>query len=397
MQIAKRSGRLLGEAAFDVLARVKEEEGKGRDIVSFAIGEPDFDTPQRVKDAAIRALQEGATHYTPSPGTAAFRQAVAKKVSAQAGVAITPQQVLAFPGVKPVLFCSLMSIIDEGDEVVMPTPGFPAYGSLIRYAGGTPVPLPLREDRGFGFDARELRRLVGPKTSAIIINSPHNPTGGVLTDEQLQTVADLAEEHDLWVVSDEVYRAFVYDGGHTSFLSLPGMRERTILVDGFSKTYAMTGWRLGYGVMPDELVPRVSLLVTNSVSCTSAFTQAAGVAALDECDDDVAAMVEEYRVRRDLIVEGLNGLPGVRCPEPPGAFYAFANVTELCARLGLDGAEALQDYLLEHAGVAVLARSCFGDRFPGERDEYLRFCYATDRARIGEGIDRLAALLGHNA
>ncbi len=389
MKLARRVRDLSGEGAFDLLARVQKLEAQGRDIVSFAIGEPDFDTEKHVKEAAVAAIRGGLTHYTPTAGTARFREAVVRFLKRERGLDIDASRVVVTPGVKPVLFCAILSCVDQGDEVIVPSPGFPAYESLIRYAGGIPVALPLREERDFVVDPDELESLVTERTSMIIVNSPHNPTGSVLPRETLERLAAVAEKNDLWVVSDEVYSSMVYEGDFVSALSIPALAERAIIVDGFSKTFAMTGWRLGYGVMPESLVASFSMLLTNSVSCTAAFTQEAGIAALEGSQEGVAAMTASYRRRRDLLVAGLNALPGVSCRTPRGAFYAFANVTGACAALGLASARELQGRLLEEAGVAVLARSCFGRPCPGEAGQYVRFCYATSEGRIGEGLERL--------
>lgn len=394
MRIAERVNKLAGEGAFDVLTRVRALEAQGRSIVSFAIGEPDFDTEDRVKEAAVRALRGGATHYTPSEGSRDFRESVARHVSRTRGIEVDPEEVVCTPGVKPILFYAIMTCVEAGDEVILPSPGFPAYESLVAYAGGTVVRLPLREELDFAFDPLELERLVTPRTKMIIINSPQNPTGGVLGREELNAVARISAERDIWVLTDEVYSSMVYDGEYASYLSVPGAKDRAILVDGFSKTWAMTGWRLGFSVMNRKLAPHFTRLLTNNVSCTAAFSQAAGIEALEGPQDYVQEMTGSYRRRRDLLVQGLQALPGFSCREPKGAFYVYANVTDLCREKGLSGAEELQAKLLEEAGVAVLARSCFGQRFEGEREEYLRFCYATSDDQIREGLDRLGKYVG---
>ncbi len=389
MRIAERVERLAGEGAFDVLSRVQALEAQGKDIVSFAIGEPDFDTEDRIKEAACQALRQGATHYTPSAGTLRFREAGARYLARSRGVEVSPDCVICTPGVKPLLFYAILTCVDSGDEVLLPSPGFPAYESLVRYAGGIPVRLPLREELGFSFDPREMESLVTSKTKMIILNSPHNPTGGVLEREALEAVARISRERDIWVLSDEVYSSMVYDGEYQSYFSLPEVRDRTILVEGFSKTWAMTGWRLGLGVVPERLVRPFSLLLTNSVSCTAAFTQEAGIAALEGSSEYVRHMIESYDKRRKILTEGLREIPGIRCTLPRGAFYIYANVTELCKAKNCSHAEALQHKLLEEAGVAVLSRSCFGEPFLGEKEEYLRFCYATSEKNLRKGLERL--------
>jgi aspartate/methionine/tyrosine aminotransferase len=394
MRFADRVGRLRGESAFDVLSRVRAMEARGRSIVSFAIGEPDFDTPEPIKEAGIRAIREGKTGYAPSAGIEPLRRAAANFFTRTRRVPVEPDEVVVAPGGKPILFYTLLCCVDPGDEVLTPNPGFPTYDSLIRYLGATPVPIPLTEERNFRFDASALERLVTPRTRMIILNSPHNPTGGMLTGEDLEGVARLARERDLWVLSDEIYSALVYGPEiFRSVVALPGMKERTVVLDGCSKAYAMTGWRLGFGLMPRDLVPHVVRLLTNSNSCTALFTQYAGIAALEGSQEPTRRMVAEYALRRDLLCEGLNRIPGFRCVLPKGAFYAYANVTGACRRLGLSDDAALQDLLLEKAGVAVLTRSCFGDRNPGEDQDYLRFCFAASREKIREGLARIGALL----
>ncbi|HPQ36529.1 MAG TPA: pyridoxal phosphate-dependent aminotransferase [Synergistaceae bacterium] len=389
MKIATRVEQLAGEGAFEVLSRVEALQAQGKHIISFAIGEPDFDTEDRIKEAACQALRQGATHYTPSAGTRRFREAAARYISRTRKVEVSPDCVIAAPGVKPLLFYSILTCVDEGDEVLLPSPGFPTYESLVRYAGGVPVRLPLREELDFSFSPREMEELVSPKTKMIILNSPHNPTGGVLEREALEAAARISRERDIWVLSDEVYSAMVYEGEYQSYFSLEDVRDRTILVEGFSKTWAMTGWRLGLAVVPQKLVSPFSRLIINSVSCTAAFTQEAGIAALEGPRDYVEHMMKSYEKRRRLLTEGLQAIPGIRCSLPKGAFYVYANVTELCERKNCATAEALQHKLLEEAGVAVLSRSCFGAPYPGEKEQYLRFCYATSEENLREGLRRI--------
>ncbi|NMB46179.1 MAG: pyridoxal phosphate-dependent aminotransferase [Firmicutes bacterium] len=389
MKIAHRMSSLGTETAFEVLAEVKELEAQGRDIVSFAIGEPDFATPENIKQAGIDAIRAGETHYGPSAGRIELREAIAEYISRTRRIPVTPDQVVVTPGAKPIIFFTILATINAGDEAIYPTPGFPIYESVIRFIGGNPIPLPLLEEKGFEFDVDYLRSLITPRTRLIILNSPHNPTGGVLSPSTLEAVAEIALENDLWVLSDEVYSRIIFDGEFFSITSIPGMQERTILLDGFSKTYAMTGWRLGYGVMNPEMAVHIARLETNSESCTATFTQLAGVEALQGPQDATELMVEQFRRRRDLIVEGLNSIAGVSCLLPQGAFYVFPNVTEACRTLGLADAKALQQKLLHEAGVAVLPRTSFGRKLPGEREEYLRLSYATSEALIEQGVERM--------
>ncbi|HEV2405679.1 MAG TPA: aminotransferase class I/II-fold pyridoxal phosphate-dependent enzyme, partial [Ktedonobacterales bacterium] len=324
MKFATRMDQLGTETAFEVLVRAKALEAQGRDIIHLEIGEPDFDTPADVTEAACAALHAGATHYTPAPGIPALREAIAADATARRGVSFAPENVVVTPGGKPIMFFSILALVDTGDEVIYPNPGFPIYESMIQFVGGVPMPIPLEEARDFSLDAQRLCEMITPKTRMIILNSPHNPTGGVLSRADVAAIADAVQRHpDLVVLSDEIYSRMLYSGEHTSIASLPGMRERTIVLDGFSKIYAMTGWRLGYGLFPEEIAPAVARLMTNSNSCTAAFTQLAGVAALTGSQAPSEAMVAEFHRRRDVIVNGLNQIPGLRCNMPAGAFYAF--------------------------------------------------------------------------
>jgi aspartate/methionine/tyrosine aminotransferase len=380
MNVAPRMQRLGTESAFEVLARAKALERQGREIVHLEIGEPDFDTPAHIKEAAKQALDAGATHYGPSAGLPELREAIAKHVGETRGVPVSPEEVVVTPGAKPIMFFVIMALTGEGDEVVYPNPGFPIYESVINFVGGVPVPIPLREESGFGFDLDLLERRLTPRTRLIIVNSPQNPTGGVLDRGQIERIAALARERRIPVLTDEVYRQFLYEGEFHSIMSRPGMREHAILLDGFSKSYAMTGWRLGYGVMPTTLAEHVTRLMVNSASCTATFVQLAGLAALQGDQTPTARMVAEFKRRRDLIVDGLNRLPGVRCPRPRGAFYVFPNV----AGTGRPSSE-VAERLLNEAGVATLAGTAFGAYGEG----YLRLSYANSEANLRRALERM--------
>jgi aspartate/methionine/tyrosine aminotransferase len=376
--------RLGTESAFEVLAKAKALEARGREIVHLEIGEPDFDTPPHVIAAAQQALDKGFTHYVPAPGIPELRTAVADFLGRTNRLTTTPDRVLITPGAKPIMFFTILALCEEGDEVLYPDPGFPMYASITSFAGAKPVPVPLREENGFVIDPDELRSLVTDRTKLLILNSPHNPCGSASTPEQLQAIAEIAIEHDLVVLSDEVYWALRYDGEHHSVLDLDGMAERTVLLDGWSKTFAMTGWRLGFGVFPEPLVEPVTRLMINSVSCTSAFSQHAAIAALEGPWDDVDRMLEAFRERREVIVSGLNNVPGVSCVEPGGAFYAFPNITEL----GVPAA-TLADRLLDEAGVACLPGTSFGAYGEG----HLRFSYANSVENIRRALDAFTHLV----
>jgi aspartate/methionine/tyrosine aminotransferase len=387
--LAAGVARLGTESAFSVLARARAMERAGRDVVHLEIGEPDFDTPAHVTEAAVAALRAGETHYCPAAGLPELREAVAAELTRTRGVTVAPDRVLVANGAKPFLFFTILAVCEPGDEIVYPDPGFPIYESAIRWAGGTPVPLPLREDRGFSFALDELESRLSERTKLVILNSPHNPTGGVTAAPDLAAAAQLIAKTPAWVLSDEVYARLVYGDAFASIASVPGMLERTVLLDGFSKTYAMTGWRCGYAAVPEPLVEPLTRFFINSTSCVPPFVQRAGIAALTGPQDDVAAMVAEFAARRDLVVAGLNALPGVSCLRPSGAFYVFPNVTDVPLT-----AEDLADRLLEEAGVALLAGSAFG----AEGTNHLRLSYATSRANLALAIERmhgfLAALAG---
>ena len=380
MNVAARMGRLGTESAFEVLARARALERQGREIVHLEIGEPDFDTPAHIKEAAKRALDANATHYGPSAGLPELREAIAKHTAETRGVPVSPEQVVVTPGAKPIMFFTIMALVDRGDEVIYPNPGFPIYESVINFVGGVPVPIPLREASDFGFDLALFEQRVSSKTKLIIINSPQNPTGGVLDRSQIELIAGVARRHDVPVLTDEIYRQFLYDGELVSFYAQPGMHARSILLDGFSKSYAMTGWRLGYGVMPVDLAEHVTRLMVNSNSCTASFVQLAGVAALQGDHEPVTCMVAAFKRRRDLLVDGLNRLPGVSCRRPRGAFYVFPNITGT----GRASAE-VADRLLQEAGVAVLSGAAFGAHGEG----YLRISYASSEANLSKALERM--------
>jgi aspartate aminotransferase len=380
LPLADRMSRLGTETAFEVLGRARVLEAQGHEIVHLEIGEPDFATPENIRDAAKRALDDGYTHYGPAAGLPELREAIARSAGVQRGLDFEPEQVVVTPGAKPILFYVLLATLNEGDEAIYPDPGFPIYESLIRFLGATPVPVRLPEQRDFRLDFDELAAKLTPRTRLLILNSPHNPTGSVLTREDLGRIADLVRGRDLLVLSDEIYGRLLYEGEHHSIAALPGMAAQTCILDGFSKTYAMTGWRLGYGIMPQELAARVAKLVVNSNSCTASFVQRAGVEALDGPQECVAEMLAEFRRRRDVIVAGLNALPGISCRVPGGAFYAFPNVSGV----GLDSAR-FADLLLERHGVAALAGTSFGVAGEG----YLRLSYANSLANIRLALDRI--------
>ena len=384
MKLSERMARLGTETAFEVLVRARALEAKGRDNVHLEIGEPDFDTPSFITEAAIEALRGGATHYGPAAGLPDLRQAVAEDSTRRRGVKATPEMVVVTPGGKPIMFYVILALIDPGDEVLYPNPGFPIYESMIRYIGGVPVPVRLVEDRGFELDVQQLIDKIGPKTRLIILNYPHNPTGGVISEAGLRAIADAAVQHRIPVLADEIYSQILYDGRHVSIAAMPGMEPLAIVLDGFSKTYAMTGWRLGYGVMPAPLAQVVAKLQTNAVSCTATFTQKAGVAALRGDHSGVHAMVAEFKRRRDAIVDGLRQIPGFKCPRPQGAFYVFPNITGT----GFS-AKALADRLLDEAGVACLSGTAFGEWGEG----HLRFSYANSLENIEEALRRIKDLL----
>ena len=381
---AERMSRLGTETAFEVLARAKAMEAEGREMVHLEIGEPDFDTPPNIIKAAINALKSGFTHYGPSAGLLDARKVFAAHITKDRGVEVRPENIVITPGAKPILFFSILALVDEGDEVIYPNPGFPIYESVINFVGAKPVPIPLREEKGFSFDVEELRALVNEKTKLIIINSPQNPTGGMLTKKDMKVVAELADKYDAWILSDEVYSKIIYEGKHVSIYDFPEVKDRTILLEGHSKTYAMTGWRLGYGIMPPKLADAVARLQTNSNSCTASFTQVAGMEALTGSQSRSRKMVKEFKARRDLIVDGLNAIPGFTCLKPKGSFYVFPNITGT----GMKSKE-LEVHLLEKAGVAGLSGTSFGKYGEG----YLRFSYANSQENIKKALEKIRSVL----
>ncbi len=391
LNLAKRMERLGTETAFDVLARVHRLRAQGRDIISFGLGEPDFETPDHIKDACKRALDENYTHYGPSQGLPELREAIAGYFSRTRGIPVGPENVVVGPGAKPMIFSAMMALVNPGDEVIYPSPGYPIYESVADWIGAVPVPARLTEAKEWSYDVEELASLITPRTRAIILNSPENPTGGMLLAKDMEAIAALAVEHNLWVITDEVYSQIVFDHPFASIASVPGMLARTVAIDGFSKTYAMTGWRIGYAVCRPDLAVHLARIETNLHSCTAMMTQRAAYAALTSTQEPSMHMAEAFRRRARLITDLLNDIRGICCVKPRGAFYVFPNVTEACRNLGLPGANALCDKLLLEAGVAVLPRTCFGRRL--EEEEYIRLSYATSDENIVEGIRRMKTLI----
>ena len=384
MRYTERITRLESEGAFAVLAKAKQMEREGKSIIHLQIGEPDFATPRNICDAATRAIADGHTHYAPSGGIPEAREAIAAEAGKTRGVKIGQENVIVFPGCKPALFSAMIALIEEGDEVIVPNPGYPTYRSVTRFLGAQAIPAALREEHDFRFDLDEMKKLVTPKTSMIILNSPCNPTGGVLTVEDLEGVYRLAAEHDLWIMTDEIYSRLVYDGEFKSILAVPGAAERTVVVDGMSKTYAMTGWRLGYGIMPKKLADYLFTFAINNFSSTATFSQYAMIEALTGPQDEVNRMVAEFKKRRDVIVDGLNAINGITCLRPQGAFYVFPNITGT----GLTS-QKFADLMLEEAGVACLSGTSFGQYGEG----YVRFSYANSVENITEALVRIQKVL----
>ncbi|MCH8306462.1 MAG: pyridoxal phosphate-dependent aminotransferase [Candidatus Marinimicrobia bacterium] len=384
MYLADRTNRLGTETAFEVLARARALEAQGKSIIHLEIGEPDFDTPRHIIEAAHKALDEGWTHYGPASGDINLKEAIVDEIKSSRNIDIGVENVVVTPGAKPIMFFGILSCVEEGDEVIYPNPGFPIYESMINFIGAKPVPLTLREEKDFSFEIDELSDLINDKTRMIIINSPQNPTGGVLSLEDLEQIASLVAERDIIVMTDEVYSRMVYDGEHHSILSLDGMKEKTILIEGFSKTYAMTGWRLGYGVMPENVADMVSKFMVNSNSCTASFTQRAGIQALTGSQEDSENMIAEFKERKSVIVDGMNSIPGISCRTPKGAFYVFPNIKET----GMTSEEA-ENKFLNDAGVACLKGTSFGANGEG----YIRFSYANSKENIREALERIERVL----
>jgi aspartate/methionine/tyrosine aminotransferase len=380
MQFAERMERLGTETAFEVLSRAKALEAQGRKIIHLEIGEPDFDTPLFIREAAMQALKNGRTHYSPAAGILELRQAICEEVARRRGVAVRPENVVVTPGAKPIIYFPITALIEEGDEVIYPNPGFPIYESVIEFVDSKTIPLPLREEKNFRFDLTKLQKLISGRTRMIIINSPQNPTDNILKREDMHAIAEIAHSRNIIMLTDEVYKNIIYENEHASILSEPGMLDHTILLDGFSKTYAMTGWRLGFGVMPAPLAQKVEKLMINSNSCTATFIQDAGVTALRGPHEEIDAFVQEFKRRRDLMVEGLNQIKGVHCRKPHGAFYCFPNVSKVPL-----GSKQLADHLLNEAGVAVLSGTAFGKFGEG----YLRLSYANSIENIQAALQKM--------
>jgi aspartate/methionine/tyrosine aminotransferase len=387
LRLASRMSRLGTETAFEVLNRARALEKQGRQIIHLEIGEPDFDTPANIIDAAVDALHMGWTHYGPSAGLPDLRKEIASYVSHTRNVPVSSDEVVVVPGGKPIIFFTILALVDEGDEVIYPNPGFPIYESMVNYVGGRAVPIPLREERDFSLDVRELASLITDRTKLIILNSPHNPTGGVLTKKDILDVADAIGDRNILILSDEIYSRLIYEGEHFSIMSVPGFKERTILLDGFSKTYAMTGWRMGYGVMRPDLAAHITRLMTNSNSCTASFTQVAGIQALRGDQSSVQKMSDEFKRRRDVFVAGLNKIKGFSCRMPKGAFYVFPNV----AKTGWPS-KKLADALLDQAGVACLSGTAFGAFGEG----YLRFSVANSLENLNTALEWINTWVGKN-
>ena len=380
LRLAQRMSRLGTETAFEVLVRARALERQGKSIIHLEIGEPDMDTPNNVVEAGVNALREGFTHYGPSAGLPDLREAIAKDVARSRGIEVHADEVVVVPGGKPIIFFVIMALIDEGDEVIYPNPGFPIYESMINFVGGKPVPIPLREEREFRLDVNELKGLITDRTKLIIINSPQNPTGGIMTKQDVDDLAAAIGDRDIMVMSDEIYSRLLFEGEPASIVSVPGFKDRTIILDGFSKTYSMTGWRLGYGVMRPDLAQHIARLATNSTSCTATFTQIAGIEAISGDQSEPERMRQEFHKRRDIFVKGLNEIKGFSCLSPKGAFYVFPNIKKTGWQ-----SKKLADALLDEAGVAALSGTAFGSYGEG----YLRFSIANSIENLQEALDRV--------
>ncbi len=380
LRLASRMGRLGTESAFEVLVRARALEAQGKNIIHLEIGEPDFDTPENVVDAGVNALRGGWTHYGPSAGFPKLREAVAATTHRNLGINVDPSEVVIVPGGKPIMFFVILALVQEGDEVLYPNPGFPIYESMIRFSGAMAVPYGLREEHDFDVNVDEILEKLTDRTRLVILNSPQNPTGGVMERAEIERLAKVLADRDIFVLSDEIYDRLIYEGEHSSITQFPGMKEKTIILNGFSKTYAMTGWRMGYGIMRPDLAAQITLLMTNSNSCTASFTQMAGIEALNGPQDSVDKMREEFRRRRKVIVDGLNRIPGFKCRQPHGAFYVFPNIkgTGRASR-------PLADKLLAEAGVACLWGTAFGDWGEG----YLRFSFANSVENLEKALERI--------
>ena len=388
MKLANRMNNLGTETAFEVLAKAKTLESQGRNIIHLEIGEPDFDTPSNIIKAAQQALSNGYTHYGPSPGLMEVRERIAQEVSETRNISVSANNVVITPGAKPIMFFTMLALVDEGDEVIYPNPGFPIYESMINFVGGIPVPMKLLAANNFEIDLNEISNQISPKTKLMIINSPNNPCGSVISKENLTALAQLAQKNDITILTDEVYRKFLYEGEFFSPVSVPGMPERTIILDGFSKTYSMTGWRAGFGVMPEYLVEPISRLSTNSVSCTASFTQIATLEAMDGPQEEPMKMVEVFKKRRDMFVNGLNSISGINCPMPGGAFYVFPSIegTHMSSR-------QFANDLLEKHGVACLAGESFGEYGKG----CIRFSFANSMENLNEALERINSFVKENS
>ena len=387
MKLAKRMSRLGTETAFEVLAKAQKLEAQGKNVIHLEIGEPDFDTPENIVSAGQNALSNGFTSYNPSPGYGDLRDVIAKDISTSRGIKVSGENVIVTPGGKPIMFFVMLAFIENGDEVLYPNPGFPIYESMIEFCGGTAVPMQLHGDRDFNIDISEVRNQITPKTKLMIINSPNNPCGSILGDSELEELANIAKENNILVLSDEIYSRFLFEGDHNSITTFPDMLSRTIVLDGLSKTYAMTGWRIGYGVFPENLIEPISRLVTNSVSCTASFTQQAAIEAISGSQKKPNLMVDEFKRRRNIIVDGLNSIPGFNCAMPKGAFYAFPDISGTGFSSGV-----LANRLLEDAGVALLAGECFGKYGEG----FLRISFANSEKNLNEALSRIEKFIKEN-